>query len=70
MAVSHPGSTERRSLVEAEHNNVIFNYLGTKKCCVLFSYLSKTEKQTHLKELCSEEHGIIIDTEIIEERWL
>lgn len=37
-AVSHPGSTGKRSLVGAEHKNVIFNDLGTKNCCVLLSY--------------------------------
>lgn len=54
MVVSHPGNAGRRSLVEAQHKNVIFNDLGTENGCMfLHSYRAEAEKQTCLKELCS-----------------
>lgn len=48
MAVSHPGSAGRRSLVEEEHKNVIFNDLGRKNCCgFFFTFLLSRDQEAN-----------------------
>lgn len=52
MAASHPGSTgRRRSLLEAQHENVIFNDLYFVS---LRPHEAQAEQQTCLKELSSD----------------